>query len=269
MNMPNKRNPRLRHKRPSAEGLSHIAHAGMFSYHVALYRRKLMSQVERWAIGGAIAAIIGVVVAAIGIFVAHHDAEGAQASGNGHTPTNGASAAPFVSESSSPNESTSQASIPTPSASPTQAGVSVRPQIYKNVSLQPLCDDGQCNGTQQVGSTIFTYTDEVEANDYPNYSEYQAFQQAASSCSELTVRLSGDSWAQEDGNPTVDYLKFIQQSTPTVYAQVGVGRIATAQVHLDGGPLYIDASVANDPGVHNSYVLLNITGTCSTPDGTR
>ena len=142
-----------------------------------------MSQVERWAIGGAIAAIIGVVVAAIGIFVAH--------------------------------------------------------------------------------------TDEVEANDYPNYSEYQAFQQAASSCSELTVRLSGDSWAQEDGNPTVDYLKFIQQSTPTVYAQVGVGKIATAQVHLDGGPLYIDASVANDPGVHNSYVLMNVTGTCNTPDGTR
>ena len=227
-----------------------------------------MSQVERWAVAGGIAAVISVVVAIIGIFVAHHDAEGAQTSGNGYMPTSGASTTPLVSESGSPNDSTSQGSTATPSVSPPKAIVSVSPQIYTNVPLQPLCDDDQCNGTQQVGNTIFTYTDEAEANDYPDYLEWQAFQQAPTSCSELTVRFSGDSWAQDDGNPTVDYLKFVQQSTPTVYARAAVGQIVTVHVHLDGGPLYIDASVANDPGVHNSYILLNVTGTCTTPDGT-
>jgi hypothetical protein len=137
------------------------------------------------------------------------------------------------------------------------------------VSLEPLCDDSECNGTQEVGSTVFSYTDEAEALDYPQYYEHQAFQGAQTSCRNLTVRFSGDSWAQDDGHPTVDYLKFVQQSMPPVYAQVGVGKIAIVHVKLEGGPLFIDASVANDPGVHNSYVLLNITGTCSTPNGIR
>jgi hypothetical protein len=142
-------------------------------------------------------------------------------------------------------------------------------QTYRNVALKPLCDSDDCGGNQPVGNTVFVYTDAAEAGDYPDYEEHQAFQSAPTSCREITVKFSGDSWAQGDGHPTVDYLKFVQQSMPVVYAHVGVGKIATVNVQLNGGPLFIYASVDNDPGVHNSYVLLDVTGTCSTPDGLR
>jgi hypothetical protein len=162
-------------------------------------------------------------------------------------------------------------------ASPASAGSSAGPpsgpppalKTYKNVLLEPLCDSGQCNGTQEVANTVFSYTDEAQALDYPQYNEQEAFQGAQTSCRELTIRFSGDDWAQEQGNMTVDYLKFVQQSAATVYAQVDSGQIATVHVSLDGGPLYIDASVANAPGIHNNYVLLDVMGTCSTPDGIR
>jgi hypothetical protein len=42
-----------------------------------------MSKAEKWAVAGVVAAIVGVIVAVIAIFVAHHDAQSTQASGNG------------------------------------------------------------------------------------------------------------------------------------------------------------------------------------------
>jgi len=59
----------------------------------------------------------------------------------------------------------------------------------------------------------------------------------------------------------------VQESHATVYATVKVGKVGKVRVPLDVGPLMIDAAVENDPGVHNSYVLLKVIGSCSTPDG--
>lgn len=99
------------------------------------------------------------------------------------------------------------------------------------------------------------------------YCEHKAFQQGATTCRSLDVQFAGDQWAQEDGHPTVDHLKIIQQSLAPIYATVKVGKIGKVHIPLDGGPLIINAAVENDPGVHNSYVLLKVTGSCSTPDG--
>ncbi|HEY2286016.1 MAG TPA: hypothetical protein VGH88_09770, partial [Streptosporangiaceae bacterium] len=86
---------------------------------------------------------------------------------------------------------------------------------------------------------------------------------------ELTVQFSGDEWMQDDKRPPTAYLKFVQQSSPPVYATVGKGNITTTHVKLDGGPLYIDVSVSDDGGIHNNWVYLKVTGTCATPDGTQ
>lgn len=230
-----------------------------------------MTHSRGWtAIAALVVSALGVGVTAIGVAVAHGDAHGG--SGNNARSTTGASSAtspaesgPTASDSPAPGAITPATAPGEPSKAAPAAHAAAR--TYGNVALMPLCDQGDCSGTQQVGNTIFSYTDEAEVGDLPDYYPHQAFQGARTSCKELTVRFSGDNWAQTDGHPTVDYLKFIQQSLPPVYAQVGVGQIATVQVPLDGGPLSIDASIANDPGIHNSYVLLNVTGTCSTPDG--
>ena len=179
-----------------------------------------------------------------------------------------------ASNSASGTHPAARVTSPTESTPATSAPVEAAPKTYHNVALTPICDQDEeegCGGTQEVGSTVFTYTDGAEAGDYPDYWEHPVFQSEPTSCSTLTIRFSGDSWAQDGtGVPSVvDYLKFVQSSLPTIYAHIGVGQIGTVDVPLDGGPLYIDAAVANDNGVHNSYVLLNITGTCSTPDGVR
>lgn len=230
-----------------------------------------MSTGERWTIIGVVVAVIGVIATIAAILVAHRDADAAASKSPGGSAS--------ISRTSPPSHPATHSTTSTaPPETPTVGGLadgSTTPtaraavHTYKNVPLKPLCDSDDCSGTQQVGSTVFSYTDGAEAGTYPQYFEHQAFQATPTSCSDLTIRFSGDSWAQEDGHPTVDYLKFVQQNTPTVYATVGVGKIATVHVHLDGGPLYIDSAVANDPGIHNSYVELNVTGTCSTPDGIR
>ncbi|MEU4422050.1 hypothetical protein AB0F81_15605 [Actinoplanes sp. NPDC024001] len=158
---------------------------------------------------------------------------------------------------------------PTPSPTPTQT--TTRPPTiepsFEEVDLQPLCDSGDCSGTQRVGDTLFSYTDKAQANRYPNYREHKAFDGGRTSCRSLKVEFAGDKWVQDDERPGIDYLKFVQETRPPVYAKVGVGKVGSVEVQLDGGPLLITAARANDPGVHNSYVLLRITGSCATPDG--
>ena len=108
-----------------------------------------------------------------------------------------AAVSPSGSESGASPSSTSMASasaIPGSSSGTDTPTASSSPKVYYNVPVQPLCDDEQCGGDLQVGDTTFSYNDSAAANDYPRYLEYQAFQNAATSCSELTVQFSGDSW---------------------------------------------------------------------------
>lgn len=138
---------------------------------------------------------------------------------------------------------------------------------YTTVDLLPLCDQTDCSGSRPVGGTVFQYTDEVEAGDYPHFDSWPAFGQGRNTCRFMDVQFAGDDSFQRGGHPSIDYLTFKQSSTPAVSASVKVGKVAHVHVPLDGGPLWIDASTENDPGVHNNYVLLKVTGSCSTPNG--
>lgn len=224
---------------------------------------------ERWTVLGGIAAVVGVIVALLAWLLPQSAAPAAIAPPSTPAlvtmgPTDAVS--PPEAPPSDGTPSTDPASEETPSSS---GGTSVPhgPVTYSTVDLRPLCDSGDCGGTQQVGNTIFAYTDEAEACTMPRYCEHKAFQQGATTCRSLDVQFAGDQWAQEDGHPTVDHLKIIQQSLAPIYATVKVGKIGKVHIPLDGGPLIINAAVENDPGVHNSYVLLKVTGSCSTPDG--
>lgn len=234
-----------------------------------------MSQGEKWTVAGVVAAVIGLVIGIAAIVVAHADATDGRNSANAAPPGVTASAPAAVAPSTPPpshasvSASDSATAVPSSDSPASQSATPVTTHTYSDVSVKPLCGSGDCSGTQQVGDTIFSYTDQAEACYYPQYCEYKAFQDVPTSCGTITVKFSGDDWAQHSSPNTVDYLKFVQQTMPPVYAQVSMGNIATVQVRLDGGPLYVDASVTNEGGVHNDYVLMNVTGTCSTPDGVQ
>jgi hypothetical protein len=115
---------------------------------------------------------------------------------NGGTPSSGAISPSGVQSAASPSN-TSMASSPATPGSPPGTNTSTAsssPKVYYDVPVQPLCDDGQCGGTLQVGNTTFSYTDSALANDFPEYDENQAFTIAATSCSELTVQFSCLIW---------------------------------------------------------------------------
>lgn len=142
------------------------------------------------------------------------------------------------------------------------------PTMY-SVSLSPLCVYSDCSGTQQVGDHLFRYTDNPTANEFPQYWPYPAFTDGNSSCTSLTIKFAGDDWAQSGNHGTIDYVKVVQESAPTVYGKVGVGEVGTITVKRDGGPISIDVAYQNDPGIHNTSVLLDIVGSCTTPDGQK
>ncbi|HVT64494.1 MAG TPA: hypothetical protein VHD81_05030 [Mycobacteriales bacterium] len=149
-------------------------------------------------------------------------------------------------------------------------------RVYGNVLLpgrNSPCDFAPgCDGTLQVGNTIFTYTDGIgdpedmgDQGVYPDYAQSLYFKQPGSSCRSLTVNFANDE--QQPG--TTVYLEFVQQSLDPVYASTQTGQIGEVTVALDGGPLNIDASykVANDK--HYEAVVYTVHGSCFTRDGLR
>jgi hypothetical protein len=199
--------------------------------------------------------------------VAHEDSVSGRTRA-GSTPSPIASAVAPSSTAASAAAPTNESPQASPPATASATTVKVAPRTYYNVPLQPLCDSDGCGGSQVVSNKLFDYTDQAMAGDFPNYDTDSAFQNATTSCSELKVQFSGDDWAQAIGSSALEYLKFIQNSG-TVYARVGGGTIATTYLRLDGGPLVIEAAIANDSGIHNNNIDLRVTGTCSTPDGVR
>jgi hypothetical protein len=128
---------------------------------------------------------------------------------------------------------------------------------YATVPLTPF---GNEDGTEQVGSTIFTYTDVTTSGEYPQYLQNTAFAEATS-CRSLTVHYAADAFGGNDIGTA--YLEFVQTSSDAVYSSVPAGQIGAATVTLDGGPLYID--VAN---TYSNDIMFNITGSCYTDSGT-
>jgi hypothetical protein len=129
--------------------------------------------------------------------------------------------------------------------------------VYGNVPLTPFSNGG---GTEQVGSTLFSYTDSQYAYDYPSYDQNQVF--TATSCRSLTVRYAGNDYAQSNGE--IAYLDFVQSSSDPAYNQTAAGVIGSVTVALDGGPLYIDTATSEGDTIN-----FNITGSCYTVSGTR
>ena len=163
-----------------------------------------------------------------------------------------------------PTATTDYPPADTPTPTPSQI-----PESYSGVTLAPLCHLTSCTGSQQVGNQVFVYSDAAPAGVYPHFRENLAFFDGEpTSCKVLHVQFSGDEWVQGGRRPTaIDYLRFVQESG-VKYAQISPGKVGATDVKLDGGPLYINASVSNDPGAHYGDVLLKIVGqSCSTPDG--
>jgi hypothetical protein len=135
---------------------------------------------------------------------------------------------------------------------------SVMVYAYGNVPLAPFCGGG-CTGTEQVGNTVFSYTDETGADYYPSYSQNQAF--TATSCRSLTVRYAGTSNVQADN--ATSYLEFVQSSVDPVYSSTPAGAIGSVTVALDSGPVYIDTATGD-----GAPISFNMTGSCYTVSGT-
>jgi hypothetical protein len=132
-----------------------------------------------------------------------------------------------------------------------------------------MCHYTSCTGSQTVGASVFSYTDSVETDDYPNFDKLPAwYDMPGTSCKGLTVQLAGDEWMNDTPHVgAMDYVRFIQ-SSGTTYGSVAYGKVASMSVALDGGPVYVAGSTSNVGGVHNNSILLKIAGTnCSTPDG--
>lgn len=136
-------------------------------------------------------------------------------------------------------------------------------RAYEAIPLSPLCDFG-CSGTVQVGSQVFSYTDEAWADSYPQYSQNEAFPNGTS-CRSLSVKFAGGQ--DEQANSEESYLEFLQTTEDAQYASVPPGQVATTVVTLDGGPLYIDSSIVDNGEI--GAVVMNITGSCYTASGTR
>ncbi len=133
---------------------------------------------------------------------------------------------------------------------------------YGKISLTALCggmDSADCeSGTEQVGSTIFSYVMLVSGDVYPSY--YQAATTSRTSCRSVKLRFANDA----SPDTATSYLKIVQSRTDPQYAQTGPGTVGSFSAHLDGGPFYIDAAGSNGYG---SY--LAGSASCYTMDGHR
>lgn len=142
------------------------------------------------------------------------------------------------------------------SGSMPDASNDVTVHAYGNIPLTLL---GGNSGTEQVASRIFSYSDQAGPAQYPAYQQNKAT--SVSTCRTLTMQFAGDDMDQADGS--TDYLEFIQSSTDPVYASAPAGTVTKVTVHLDGGPLYINASVKGFSII--SAVVFNATGSCYAP----
>ena len=133
---------------------------------------------------------------------------------------------------------------------------------YGKVPLMPF---GRKAGTVQVGDSVFTYTDQGSANQYPSYYQHATFENG-STCRAVTLRFAGNDYQQKGGQTT--YAKLVQSSRDPVYASVPAGQVGTLSSAWDGGPLYINLATTDDYFGYRT-VVTNITGSCWTDDGLK
>lgn len=133
----------------------------------------------------------------------------------------------------------------------TSAPVAVK--AYGTVQLVPF-NNG--NGTVQVGSRLFSYTDHQGSDTYPQYAQNQAW--TSSTCRSITLQFTGD--AQQTAE--IVYLEFVQTSSDPAYASAPTAAVKSVTVPLDGGPLFLNTSSTNADNID-----FTATGSCYTPSG--
>lgn len=134
---------------------------------------------------------------------------------------------------------------------------------YSPVTLSLLCS--YCTGDQSLGDKVLHYTDSATAGFLPDYKESPVLDGQGTSCKSIEISFSGDQRAQD--NAATAYLKVVQQKSEAVQGTAKAGTIAKMTVALDGGPVLIDASVSTGNSADDNEVLMNITGSCYTPNG--
>jgi hypothetical protein len=149
-------------------------------------------------------------------------------------------------------------------------------RVYDDIVLPSRnspCDFATgCDGSIQVGDSIFTYTDGIGdpesmgyTGEYPNYAQSLYFKPPGTTCRSITLDFAGDE--QQPG--TTIFLKFVQESLDPVTSSTSTGEVGTVTVPLDGGPLNIDASYQVANGSHYEAVVFTVHGSCFTSDGLK
>jgi hypothetical protein len=231
-----------------------------------------VSKAEKWGVAAAIAGIIGVVVAIIAIFVAHHDSESTQASTRGNPATMDPSFSSSAARSSAPPVSAIPA---TPDASPTTpALVSSNPSPqYFSLSFADLCssnsatqnsiDDCLLEKTQKIGQNVYSFSTFGFAHDPASGGWKPLLSFPSTTCRTISLRFAIQLGS---GIPSGLRITVSVVSRGSQSATVGPNQLGVLNATLDGGPFEIDAS-ANMPYGSGWGILMDGSASCSTRSG--
>jgi hypothetical protein len=114
---------------------------------------------------------------------------------------------------------------------------------YGTVPFETVCaamiGGGNCSaGTQQVGTTIFTYAAQFNSSLYPNY--LQALSAKTTTCRSANLQFAPYNTSQSGSYET--YVQFIQSASDPETASTGPNTIGTITATLDGGPWILNLS---------------------------
>lgn len=113
------------------------------------------------------------------------------------------------------------------------------------------------SGTEQVGSTVLSYTGTICAYTYASYCNYN--HSAGTSCRSITFRFASESPSSDTA-----YLEVVQARSDPQYGQVGPNAIGVFKAHLDGSAVYIDGATTNGNDINTAG-----SASCYTTNGRK
>ena len=133
---------------------------------------------------------------------------------------------------------------------------------YGSVAFSTICQSSAqlqpygCNaGTDQVGTTVFSFAGYTFSEIYPSY--YEAMSAPATTCRSVTLRF-----AYSSGAPGTTYVQLVQSASDPQDASTPSDAVGTLTAQLDGGPWILDTASGG-----GSSVAINGTFNCYTPSG--
>ena len=141
--------------------------------------------------------------------------------------------------------------------------------VYGRVSFEVVCHavHGGCSGapqTEEVGSTIFTYTGAFYSATYPSWA--QALSASKSTCRSATLHFAQET--DYDPNGYTSYLEVVQAGPNPQMNSTGPNTIGTLTVTLNGGPWIVSTADTEPNAIDTSAVFLNGHFSCYTTTGT-